>query len=50
MFGIIFRGESVFREIDFYQIRNRELQMYFSHNQNPNNTKQKRFEQPFKFS
>ena len=43
MFGIIFRNKS---EIDFEQIPNRELQMQFSHKQNPNNTKEKSFEQP----
>ena len=40
MFGITFRDKSV---IDFNQIPNREIQMQFSHKQNPNNGKQKKF-------
>ena len=47
MFGITFRDKT---EIDFNQIPNRELQIWFSYNQNPNNTKQKKFSVPFKFT
>ena len=47
MFGITFRDKT---EIDFNQIPNRELQIWFSYNQNPNNTKQKTFSVPFKFT
>ena len=40
MFEIIFRDKS---GTDFNQIPNRELQMWFSNNQNSSNTKQKKF-------